>query len=79
MSTITRPGRGRQPSSGVSLTAQAVPRRPMSAVPHVTQSHDRQRLLGAGSTIFDVVLPGGLTGGAISLLDQTDGPSGRNR
>jgi hypothetical protein len=51
----------------------------MSAVPHVTQSHDRQRLLGADSTIFDVVLPGGLTGGAISLLDQTDGPSGRNR
>src|SRR3954468_3066626 len=37
---------------------------------HVSRSEDRQRLLWAGGTVFDVVLGGGRTGGAVALLDQ---------
>lgn len=42
----------------------------MSALaPHVTRAGDRQKLLWTGGTVFDVVLRGPSTGGAISLLD----------
>lgn len=38
--------------------------------PHVTRAADRDKLLWAGRTIFDVVLGGDQTGGAVALLDQ---------
>ena len=37
---------------------------------HVTRGEDRQKLLWAGRTVFDIVLDGAATGGAVSLLDQ---------
>ena len=42
----------------------------MSSLPVITRSADRERLLWAGRTVFDVVLGGDQTGGAVALLDQ---------
>jgi quercetin dioxygenase-like cupin family protein len=36
----------------------------------VTHAADRRRLLWAGSTVFDLVIGGEQSGGAVSLLDQ---------
>ena len=38
--------------------------------PFVTHAADRQRLLWAGGTVFDLIIGGEHSGGAVSLLDQ---------
>lgn len=42
----------------------------LETVPFVTHAADRQRLLWAGRTVFDVIIGGEKSGGAVSLLDQ---------
>lgn len=37
---------------------------------HITHAEDRTKLLWAGNTVFDVVLGGEQTAGAVALLDQ---------
>jgi mannose-6-phosphate isomerase-like protein (cupin superfamily) len=37
---------------------------------HISRGEDRTKLLWTGGTVFDVVLGGGRTGGALALLDQ---------
>ncbi len=39
--------------------------------PFVTRAADRRRLLWAGGTVFDLIIGGQQSGGAVSLLDQT--------
>lgn len=40
------------------------------AGPHVSHPTDRRKLLWTGRTVFDVVLNGEQTAGAVALLDQ---------
>lgn len=42
----------------------------LDARPHVSHPEERQKLLWAGRTVFDVVLNGDQTAGAVALLDQ---------
>lgn len=42
----------------------------LDARPHVSRPTERQRLLWTGRTVFDVVLNGEQTAGAVALLDQ---------
>ena len=42
----------------------------LASQPFVTHAADRQRLLWAGSTVFDLIIGSEQSGGAVSLLDQ---------
>lgn len=43
----------------------------LEPAPFVTHAADRQRLLWAGGTVFDLIIGGEQSGGAVSLLEQT--------
>jgi quercetin dioxygenase-like cupin family protein len=42
----------------------------LGSSPFVTHAADRRRLLWAGGTVFDLIVGGEQSGGAVSLLDQ---------